>query len=290
VKARGRARRVAGEPTGRDPARLPRRSLAAFLAVPFVVAAAVYLLRAPSAGASDTPPTNYQHGIDLGPLPRKDVPPLTDPAQIYLRDCATCHGSDARGTPRGPSLEEAGRAGVYYWVSTGRMPLPNGSTRVGRRRPAYPPPVVDRLVDYVAKLAGGNGPDIPQVSGGSLQDGLELFALDCASCHAWSGSGSIIFDGKVPSVVPATPEQVAAAIRIGPGEMPAYGPAALDQGQLDDLVAWVQTMKHKDDAGGYGLFHRGPTTEGAAALLLGLGAVLLAIGWIGAKAELRAQE
>jgi ubiquinol-cytochrome c reductase cytochrome c subunit len=261
------------------------------LAVPVLVGAFVALGERPQhARADETPPETYEPGIRPGPQPPKDLPPITDPARIYLRDCATCHGADARGTRRGPTLVGQGRAGVYYWVSTGRMPMPDTAQRIGRKPPAYPPDVVNRLVDYVAKLAGGGGPDIPHLGPGNLADGLDLFALNCATCHAWSGSGSIIFDGKVPTVTPATPEQIASAIRIGPGEMPAFGPAALNAQQLDDVVAYTHSLKNKRDEGGYGLFHRGPTTEGAAALVLGLGSMLLAIGWIGAKARPREVE
>jgi ubiquinol-cytochrome c reductase cytochrome c subunit len=260
----------------------------AFVSIPLFVGAAVLLLQPRRAIATDRPPPTFEHGVLVGPLPPKDRPPLQDPRQLYLRDCATCHGGDARGTPRGPTLVGKGRAGVFYWVSTGRMPLLNTSDKIGRKPPLYPPDVVNKLVDYVVALTGGSGPDIPRLQAGNVSDGLHLFGLECAACHAWSGSGSIVFTGKAPTVAPATPEQAAAAIRIGPGQMPAFGPAALDDQQLSDVVAYVQTLKNKKDAGGWGIFHRGPTTEGAAALIVGLGALLLAVGWIGNKAKSRA--
>jgi ubiquinol-cytochrome c reductase cytochrome c subunit len=256
------------------------------LSLPFLVAAIFGVARA---GADERPPATYrQKGVEIGPVPPKDLPANADTRHIYLRDCATCHGADARGTARGPSLAGVGRASVYYWVSTWRMPLHDDTQRIGRRAPADPPDVVNDLVNYVAALGGG-GPDIPTLGHGNVSDGQHLFTLECAACHAWSGSGSIISDGKVPTVVPATPTQAASAIRIGPGEMPAFGAAAFDQQQLNDVVAYVQSLKHKNDAGGYGLFHRGPTTEGAAALIVGMGALFLAIGWIGSRARARAR-
>ena len=48
---------------------------------------------------------------------------IADAKVAYLRDCATCHGADARGTAFGPTLQGVGAAAVDYWVSTGRMPL-----------------------------------------------------------------------------------------------------------------------------------------------------------------------
>jgi len=256
--------------------------------VPFAIAAAFEVVSAPlGARADEKPPATYDHGVRLAPNPRQNIPLESDPARIYLRDCASCHGADAHGTELGPSLAGAGRAGVFYWLSTGRMPIRDAGERLGRRAPAYPPETLDRLVDYAAALAGGHGPDIPKLGPGNVADGLQLFGLECASCHAWSGSGSIITDGKVPTVRRATPEQIATAIRIGPGEMPAFGPAAFDQRQLNDVVAYVQSLKHNDDAGGWGIFHRGPLAEGAAALVLGLGVLLAAITYIGTKARSR---
>ncbi len=47
-----------------------------------------------------------------------------DARLVYLRDCAGCHGADAKGTSKAPTLEGWGRAGVDYALTTGRMPLP----------------------------------------------------------------------------------------------------------------------------------------------------------------------
>ncbi len=168
------------------------------------------------------------------------------------------------------------------------MPLHDSGQRIGRRAPLYPASVVNALVQYVPQLAHSHGVPLPKLQHGNVVEGLELYTLNCATCHAWSGSGSIIANGKVPSLLVDTPEQIASAIRIGPGEMPAFGTPSLDNKQLSDVVAWAKQLRHKNDAGGWDLFHRGPTTEGAAALVVGLGAMLLLIGWIGTRARSRA--
>ena len=50
---------------------------------------------------------------------------------LFIADCATCHGVAAQGTSRGPSLVGVGAASVDFQVGTGRMPLagPNAGAR-----------------------------------------------------------------------------------------------------------------------------------------------------------------
>ena len=65
--------------------------------------------------------------------------------------------------------------------------------------------------------------------------------------------------------------------------MPVFGPAALDDRQLDDTVAFVDSLKRPDDRGGLALGHIGPVTEGAIAIVGALGLLLLASRWIGTE-------
>jgi ubiquinol-cytochrome c reductase cytochrome c subunit len=227
-----------------------------------------------------------------------------DAHTIYLRDCATCHGADARGTPYGPSLQGVGGAAVDYWVSTGRMPLvdegrspksPQGLAPPGqyvadpdlqptRHRPDYPPATIAALVRYVSSIAPG-GPPVPSVNlaDASLPVGGQTFRLQCAACHAWSGVGGALYQRAAPSLHAATPTQIAEALRIGPGQMPAFGTAAIPADQVDDVVAYVRYLDHPDNRGGQPLWYLGPFAEGAVAILLGLGALLLATRWIGSR-------
>ncbi len=215
---------------------------------------------------------------------------------VYLRDCATCHGADARGTPYGPDLRNAGAAQVDFQLSTGRMPVPTGDAsqhraRVSsavaqeRRTPRYDATTRRQLVDYVAALAGGGGAPIPDVrpNSGDLAAGGTLFRLQCAACHAWSGDGGALLQRAAPSTHPATTLQVAEAVRAGPGNMPAFGRAAVSDTQLQSLVRYVRYLDHPDDRGGTPLGHVGPLAEGAVAVFVGLGLLVLAVRWIGTR-------
>jgi len=222
---------------------------------------------------------------------------------VYLADCAVCHGRDGRGTSRGISLFFQGRAAVDYALTTGRMPLAAiGRSEVRgrpvtrlpesglgdpdevprRNAPAYPPEVLSALGDYVAQLTDNTGPGIPVLGAGDVVEGGVQFRLQCAACHSWSGQGGALADRPVPALHAAKPIQVAEAVRSGPGQMPAFGQAALDDRQLSGLVAYVQELKHPSDPGGNPLGHLGPVTEGAAGLV-GLAGLLALCRWIGER-------
>ena len=204
----------------------------------------------------------------------------------------------------GPPLQGVGRASVDYWLTTGRMPLladtrpaksPQGNAppgqrladptaRISRHPPAYAPKVIAALEHYIASIAPG-GPEIPNVdtAHANLAAGGQVFRLQCAACHAWSGVGGALYQRAAPSLRRATPTQIAEAIRIGPDEMPAFGTAAVPARQLDDLVAYLRYLDHPNDRGGEPLWFLGPVAEGAVAILFGLGLLLLVSRWIGTR-------
>ncbi len=209
------------------------------------------------------------------------APAASDVQTTYLRDCSTCHGADGMGTSRGPSLAGWGRAGVDYVLTTGRMPLPSPDAKVVRRSPAYDPPTITALEDYIERLVPG-GPDIPQidVAAGDVAAGGEIFRAQCAACHQWAGEGGALLHREAPALGDATAVQVVEAARIGPGAMPVFGQAALSDSQLADVVQYVRYLDHPDDRGGQPLWHYGPVTEGAIGLVA-LAAILVVLRLIG---------
>jgi ubiquinol-cytochrome c reductase cytochrome c subunit len=235
--------------------------------------------------------------------PRASGAQSVEVAPLYQSDCAVCHGASARGTDRGPSLQGVGRGLVDFELSTGRMPLATESrtTESGRpdrplpgvqpgdpdaapqrAEPAYPPATIAALVDYVAQLGAAGGPDIPVVAPGDQARGGEAFRQQCAACHEWAGEGGALFQREAPGLKDATAVQIAEAVRGGPGQMPAFGSAALDDQQVNDVVAYVRYLDHPKDRGGFALWHLGPVAEGAMAMVSGL-ALALYLRWIGQR-------
>ena len=205
---------------------------------------------------------------------------------IFLADCAVCHGNRGQGSETGPTLRGVGAAAVDYWVSTGRMPLSihHHGPRIDRKTPKYSPAEISALVQYVTQLTGGGGLPIPDVSThGDAARGGELYRLNCAACHSWSGTGGALEDREAPNLFRATPTQIGEAVRVGPDAMPAFGEAAITNRQLDDVVAYVRDLDHPNDRGGLPLWHAGPLAEGAVAIVLGLGALLVALRLIGTR-------
>ncbi len=209
--------------------------------------------------------------------------PPTDARSIYLRDCATCHAPDGKGTSSGPTLEGQGAAGVDFMLSSGRMPLSSPRAEVRRRTPTYTRDVIAELDSYVARLVGG-GPGIPAVdiSGVDVTAGGSIYREQCAACHQAAGEGGALLGLNSPSLLESTPVQVVEAIRTGPGTMPVFGEAAIPESKVDSLAAYVRTLQHVPDPGGDPLGHLGPLPEGAAALLT-MGLLVIVLRRVGSR-------
>jgi len=205
--------------------------------------------------------------------------------QLFQIACTTCHGAAGEGVgDRGPSLVGVGAASADFYLSTGRMPLDRPRAQAERKRVAYSAVQIRQLVAFVASL--GPGPAIPRIpaSAGDLADGNRLFANNCAPCHSSAGAGGALGHAVyAPPLNRATPTQTAEAMRIGPGAMPVFGPETLDDTQVASIVRYVEYLRQPEDRGGLGLGHLGPIPEGFVAWVIGLGAMLMAVRWIGTK-------
>jgi quinol---cytochrome-c reductase cytochrome c subunit len=206
---------------------------------------------------------------------------------LYLRDCAWCHGAQGEGSIYGPSLVGVGAASADFMLSTGRMPIPNAEEQPQRAPVPYPPQDIRDLVGFVAAL--GSGPPIPSVSAqsGDLGEGAELYQENCAACHGAIGSGGALTNGLLaPGLGRSTPVQVAEAIRLGgaglrSGNMPRYGRETLTDQQVDSIAGYVAYLRRPEDRGGAPLGHFGPIPEGAVTWLVGLFGLILLTRWIG---------
>jgi ubiquinol-cytochrome c reductase cytochrome c subunit len=221
--------------------------------------------------------------------------------ELYLRDCAWCHGSEGRGTDRGPDLVSGtnGPAFVDFMLSSGRMPLDHPSQQVTRRDPTYSPEEIEKIVDFTRTL-GAPGPEIPTVDleDAELVEGQELYQENCAACHSTTGIGGALTQGRTgelagsvgeksaivaPPVTDSSPTEIAEAIRVGPGTMPVFDENVFDANELNAIVAYVSYLNDPADRGGAPVGRVGPVIEGAIGWIVGLGLLLIFVRWVGTK-------
>jgi ubiquinol-cytochrome c reductase cytochrome c subunit len=232
----------------------------------------VYTVFAGSSGANDSG-TNQQD-VEAG-------------RQLFNTACITCHGANLQGVPgRGPSLIGVGSAAVYFQVSTGRMPASAQGGSMPRKTSKFDEQQIDQLGAFVESLGGG--PQVPtgdlRVPDSQLAEGGELFRLNCASCHGSTGKGAPLSAGKsAPGLRNASDQQIYTAMLTGPGNMPVFSDNQLTPDQKKAILSYIQTLKASKDPGGNGLDRIGPVSEGLVVWILGIGALMIVILWIGAK-------
>jgi ubiquinol-cytochrome c reductase cytochrome c subunit len=217
--------------------------------------------------------------------------------ELYNNACITCHGSNLQGVPdRGPSLIGVGDAAVYFQVSTGRMPLARQEAQAQRKPPAaqFDPNTeegaanIDALGAFVQ--ANGGGPTRPNVEGHALRGddparGGELFRLNCASCHNFTGRGGALSSGKyAPNLDPSTEMDIYTAMVTGPQNMPKFSDRQLSPDEKEDIIAYVKSVTNgNNNPGGDPLGGIGPVSEGLVAFIVGIAAMVGFAMWLGAK-------
>lgn len=191
----------------------------------------------------------------LAPFADRSVAELAgDPAalnigrNLFLNNCAACHGSDGGGAPGFPNLTDKD----WQWggdpdtivatISEGRTGvMPPWGEALGARG-------VEDVMDYVFSLQGRI------LTSGSIKAGEEKFAQLCAACHgvdargnqalgapnltdgAWLHGGSLV----------AVRESIS---KGRTGAMPAHGPR-LGPTRVNLLAAYVLSLKVPEDVDG----------------------------------------
>jgi ubiquinol-cytochrome c reductase cytochrome c subunit len=209
---------------------------------------------------------------------------LPDGRQIYEQRCSSCHGLSLHGSVDGPPLTGAAAADVDFMLRTGRMPAAVPTGQPLHERALLDNAQIRAVVAYVTHAGGGNAA-LPVVRSGNAVRGRTVFVENCQACHGVSGRGASVGYAEVaPSLLQATPEEIAEAVRIGPGVMPAFGHDVIDDASVDDVAAYVGVLRSKDSrmgAGGLQLAEIGPVAEGFVGWAFGLGALVLLCRWIG---------
>ena len=219
---------------------------------------------------------------------------------LYDVACITCHGQNLQGVEdRGPSLVGVGAGSTYFQVHSGRMPMADNEAQAQRKPQRFNEHQILALAAYVDVYGGG--PEIVTNPDGSIAQeslrgasgesraeeiarGSELFRLNCASCHNFTGRGGALSAGKyAPILDPANEQEIYQAMLTGPQNMPKFSDRQLTPDEKKDIIAYIKNRDSKVSPGGYGLGGLGPVTEGVAMWLVGIVALIGATLWIGSR-------
>lgn len=213
--------------------------------------------------------------------------------QLYDTSCVTCHGANLQGVQdRGPSLIGVGEAAVYFQVSSGRMPMVRNEAQAVRKPTKFDAQQTDALGAYIQ--ANGGGPTVVRdengevattsLRGDDVARGSELFRLNCASCHNFTGRGGALSSGKfAPALDAPNEQQIYQAMATGPQNMPKFSDRQLSPDEKHDIIAFIKSASETKNPGGYGLGGFGPASEGMAMWVIGIVAIVGAALWIGAR-------
>ena len=221
---------------------------------------------------------------------------------IYDVACITCHGANLQGIEgRGPSLVGIGAGSVYFQVHSGRMPMMSNDAQAERKTPRYTEQQTQALAAYVA--ANGGGADIVynedgtiaqeslrganyngQIQAEDVAKGSELFRMNCASCHNFTGQGGALSSGKyAPPLAPANEQEIYQAMLTGPQNMPKFSDRQLSADEKKDIIAYLKSAKETPSPAGWDLGGLGPVAEGLAMWIIGISALCVAAMWIGSR-------
>ena len=221
---------------------------------------------------------------------------------LYDVACVTCHGANLQGVEgRGPSLIGVGSGAVYFQVHSGRMPMLRNEAQAARKTPRYTEAQTLAIAAYVA--ANGGGPEIVYNEDGTVAQeslrgahydgkidpadvarGSDLFRLNCASCHNFTGRGGALSSGKyAPVLDPANEQEIYQAMLTGPQNMPKFSDRQLSADEKKDIIAFIKAAKETPSPGGWSLGGLGPVAEGMFMWLVGIVVVVAAALWIGSR-------
>ncbi|MCQ4617819.1 c-type cytochrome [Corynebacterium sp. CCUG 59401] len=233
---------------------------------------------------------------------RDDQAMIQEGKDLYDVACITCHGANLQGVKdRGPSLIGTGEGAVYFQVHSGRMPMMSNDAQAERKKPRYSEAQTLAIAAYVA--ANGGGPELVynedgsvameelrgknfdgQIQTADVARGSELFRLNCASCHNFTGQGGSLSSGKyAPVLNPANEQEIYQAMLTGPQNMPKFSDRQLTADEKKDIIAFIKSAKETPSPSGWSLGGIGPVSEGLAMWIIGVTLVGAAAMWIGSR-------
>lgn len=211
--------------------------------------------------------------------------------KLFQANCASCHGPSAEGRDGvAPSLIGVGAAAVNFQVATGRMPMAAQGPQAPAKTPQFNEAQIKQLASWVATLGPGPATPTAEMVDPALGDpanGMIVFRTNCAMCHNAVGAGGALSEGKwAPSLFSSTPTEIYEAMLTGPQSMPVFTDQNITPEAKRDVIRYLMEQRTPQAAvGGANLGSVGPVSEGLWVWVIGMGALVAAAVWIGAKSS-----
>jgi ubiquinol-cytochrome c reductase cytochrome c subunit len=210
---------------------------------------------------------------------------------IYANQCATCHGSDGGGgtipgtQDQAPPLldnPDVTVASLDLTLRVGRMPPPENDPYDNRARNVlYDDDQRRALVTYLADQFALDG-EVTEPPQGEASRGREIYATNCAQCHGSTGAGGVAGAGAwTPPVIDRDATAIAEAIRVGPFEMPQFGPEQISDQEVGDVVSFLHFVAEEQGTP-LGLVELNPVYASGFAFLFAV-AILFSALWIAGR-------
>lgn len=204
---------------------------------------------------------------------------------LYGQWCVMCHGVEGGGSDVAPAIGDASPALVDFVLRTGRMPILHPEAPVRRSEPRFDERGREALVAYVRTWAADE-PEIPDPDpdAGEIAHGREIYETHCIACHTPFGDGIAVSQRDLaPALHDADAVEIAEAVRAGPGVMPRFSEVVIDEHDLDSVITYVTHLRERPQPGGLTFGRSGPVSEGLLAWIFGVGALLVAVYFIGER-------
>ena len=175
-----------------------------------------------------------------------DAETIQQGGELFQANCAACHGPTGQGgtgtggeVTAGPSIADVDVAYSDMTMRTGRMPIADRDAGVYIEE--FDDAQREAVLAWMQERLDVPG-EIPEVLDGDPSRGQELYTRNCVACHGAGGAGGISGAGvTVPPVDGLDPVATFEATRVGPFEMPAFSEQVLDDQQVSDIAAYLES-------------------------------------------------
>ncbi|MBN1379915.1 MAG: cytochrome-c oxidase, cbb3-type subunit III [Gammaproteobacteria bacterium] len=185
---------------------------------------------------------NRFNKLDVAALAQDDEAMKTG-HRLYVNNCATCHGSDARGAPGFPNLRDS------EWLYGGtpeaiRQSITNGRTGIMTAWGAIlGEDGIKSVVAYVQQMSGQS------VDSELAAAGQKQFATYCFACHGADGKGNPLFGAPDLTndiwLYGGSTEAITETVVNGRnGKMPAHKDL-LNSDKIHVLTAYIYSLSHQ---------------------------------------------